>query len=441
MAVDNVKEEVASTPQNINMLMFSSTNLGKSLFWTMAEIFCLVYATDTLGINPSTAGIIILMTLIWDALSDPIVGLLVDQNSFLYRRYWLTIAIATPLCAIFLALVFATQFADEFLQPFLFTCALLLFRTAFTFLDIPDNALFSRVAKHKQLRISAALYRKLMATVGSVAIALSTKWVFDHDQGLSEGLKIFYIVVIVGPISAAVMTLGAHSVNRWDNVVPSAKQQPISFPIVKLIKHKALAGLFFHMFFSSLGMSLFISSLIYTDRFILEEDAWFATAMALFLVFQAVGVILCSLYASLDSTVRTLTITAILSLPCVFMFYSTSNASILLLSCSAFGFCAGGMNSLRWVIAPAVVDITEISLSKRYEATTMALFSLSIKSGIGVASLVLGLVLEGVGYIPGITANIEQSDDFRAYMLIAIMCSIVVSIFPIQLKHLMKSGL
>ena len=402
----------------------------------MADIFCLVYATDILGINPAVAGTIILITLIWDAVSDPIVGSVVDRSAFLGARYGAAIRLTAPLGAIFLILTFSAHLLGDALETIAFICGLLLFRTAFTLVDIPDNALFARISRAKGQRISGASLRKLMATAASVAISLSSGWVFaDHGQ-LPEAGRILAVASIAGGVGALAFILGSSAVKQWDHEQRPAPDPSSWFAIVKLLRNANVASLVLHIALSTLGMALFMSSLVFYARFILGHDAWFATAMTVFLIAQACGVVFWGWVASKTSSVRAIIQAAVTCVCAVIFFVSTDDSLLLILSCGVFGFCAGGLNALRWAIAPAVIDLAEKSLRRRNEAASMALFSLSVKTAIGVASMGLGAWLSVLAYEPGQLADPNQSFAFRAFIAIMVSAAILLSILPILRKEL-----
>jgi glycoside/pentoside/hexuronide:cation symporter, GPH family len=397
------------------IIAFSTTGLGKALFWSAADVFCLVFATDTLGIEPALAGGVILLTLIWDAVSDPIGGMLVDRFPRFNKSYGVTIAASAPMAALFLVLAFTAQFTDGAWQFPVFLTALLLFRTAFTFFDIPDNALFSRIARDSRSRIFGASARKLMATLAAVCISFAASWAFSETAGLNEGTRILIVVCIVAPVGSAALILGAQSVRRWDRREPLATDPP--WPRLSLLaRNPAVLSLATHMFLSSLGISIFMTSLIYQARFILGDNGWFVIANTTFLIAQAAGVFGWSWYASKRTADAGLLLAGIVSTLALVGFLSAPSPTIAIIGCCVFGFCVGGLNTLRWALAPVAIERAEAEMGHKSEASIMALFTLSIKSAIGLASLVVGAALSLAGYQPDAIASDIQATTFRAFI-------------------------
>ncbi|OYW89385.1 MAG: hypothetical protein B7Z22_00440 [Hyphomonas sp. 32-62-5] len=413
MSTADVSSPTATSepPSNWRLVAFSSTGFGKSLFWSAADIFCLVFATDTLGLDPALAGAVVLVTLIWDAVSDPIVGLLVDRFPRLHGTYGLTIMFAGPMTAIFLSLVFTAQFSEGVWQSVIFVVGLLLFRTAFTFFDIPDNALFCRIARSDTSRIFGASTRKLMATLAAVAVSISSSWVFSDNADLTEGVRILLASCVIGIVGSLALILGAATVRRWDKLAPVTSLP--RWPSLKaIIGNSAVLRLCLHMFFSSLSMAAFMVCLVYHSRFILGDGGWFATSMTIFLVGQAVGVVAWGWYAVRHTAEAGLRLAGSLAVLAAAMFFAAPSAALSIAVCSFFGFCAGGLNTLRWAIAPAAIEMAKLENGQQNEAAIIAIFTLSIKAAIGFASLVVGGALSLSAYFPNAVATDSQATTF-----------------------------
>ena len=69
---------------------------ASSIFYKLFTTFLLFFYTDVFGISAAAAGTMILITRIWDAANDPIMGLIADRTSTRwgkFRPYLLWIAV------------------------------------------------------------------------------------------------------------------------------------------------------------------------------------------------------------------------------------------------------------------------------------------------------------------------------------------------------------
>ena len=49
--------------------------------WDLAGMFLFFYYTDVYGISAAAAGTIMLVTRVWDAISDPLIGIISDRTN------------------------------------------------------------------------------------------------------------------------------------------------------------------------------------------------------------------------------------------------------------------------------------------------------------------------------------------------------------------------
>ena len=428
---DGQSGESENSVSKLRLAAFSATNYGKGLVWTLADVFFLVFATDTLGINPALAGALVLATLIWDAVTDPVVGALIDRSDFLSRRHGRTLVLAAPLMAIFLSVTFAVQILDGALAVIGFFVGMMLFRTGFTFSDIPDNALFARIARTRAERLFSASARKTMATVAALTVTISTAWVFDEGGVWTEGSRILVVVLLAAPLAVGSILLGAHAVRSHDRRQRLDRRVHTLRDLARSARHPAARRLIAHVFCSTLGIAIFGASLVYFSRFVLGDASWFATAMSVFFLAQAAGVFAWSAFAIELEERLCLCAAAGLAGIAATVFVFSSGPVTLLVAVGLFGFAAGGLNTLRWSLTPWVIDQIEEDTSFRLEALLVALLSLTIKSAIGVSALLLGGMLALSGYEAGAVATPLVASSFVLMVAGVCVCMLILSTWPI----------
>jgi Na+/melibiose symporter-like transporter len=140
--------------------------------------FVLLYYSQILGLSASLVSVVIALSLVVDAVSDPVVGSISDNfKSRLGRRHPFMFAAAVPFGAT-MYFLFAPPagLGDVALLGWLavFTIAA---RVAFTFFIIPWNAIAAEFSQDYVERTSIITYRYMVGWVGGVAFYLFT-WSF-----------------------------------------------------------------------------------------------------------------------------------------------------------------------------------------------------------------------------------------------------------------------
>ena len=171
-----------------NRLLYSSGIVSHALKEAAMGVFILFYYKQVLGLSGTLTGLAIAISIIWDGISDPMVGAWSDRlRSRIGRRHPLMIAAVIPLAAGFVMLYGPP---DSVLsdQGQLFTwllISILLVRTALTFFMVPYLALGAEITNDYQERSQLAGMRTIMAWfIGTLASATALIFLFNEENGL-----------------------------------------------------------------------------------------------------------------------------------------------------------------------------------------------------------------------------------------------------------------
>ncbi|HRF47960.1 MAG TPA: MFS transporter [Anaerolineales bacterium] len=157
-------------------LAFGAGDLGPAVLTAINGFFLLEFLVNVAGLRPGPAGTIFLVTKIWDAVNDPVMGWLTDRTVSRWgrRRPWL----------LFGALPFGLAFWLHWIVPPLDTNGLfwyylvvaLLVDTGLTVVGVPYTALTPELTADYDERTSLNTYRFGFSILGGVLAA------FFHSQ-------------------------------------------------------------------------------------------------------------------------------------------------------------------------------------------------------------------------------------------------------------------
>jgi GPH family glycoside/pentoside/hexuronide:cation symporter len=151
--------------------------------------FLLLYYSQILGLPASLVSIVIAISLVIDAISDPVVGSISDNyKSRLGRRHPFMIASAVPFgLTLYLLFIPPTGLGDAFLLAWLlfFTVAA---RLAFTFFIVPWSAIAAEFSNDYVERTSIITYRYMVGWAGGVAFTVfAWSYLFPNSQAYPAG--------------------------------------------------------------------------------------------------------------------------------------------------------------------------------------------------------------------------------------------------------------
>ena len=60
---------------------FAFAGLGQNLIYNFSATFIMIFYTDVLGLAALSVGTLMLVARVWDAINDPIMGIIVDKTN------------------------------------------------------------------------------------------------------------------------------------------------------------------------------------------------------------------------------------------------------------------------------------------------------------------------------------------------------------------------
>lgn len=143
---------------------------ASNFYWKTFEYFLLYFYTDVFGLGAKAAGTMLLVTRIWDAINDPLVGYLADRTRTRWGRF-------RPYL-IWVSVPFAISGIVTFYTPDLGPTGKLIYAyvtylfvmTCYTAINIPYGALMGVISPSSLERTSVSTYRFVLAFVGGIIV-------------------------------------------------------------------------------------------------------------------------------------------------------------------------------------------------------------------------------------------------------------------------------
>jgi GPH family glycoside/pentoside/hexuronide:cation symporter len=147
---------------------------ASNLFWKTFEFFLMYFYTDVFGISAKSAGTMMLITRLWDAINDPLFGYLADRTKTAWGRF-------RPYL-LWLAVPFAISGAMTFYTPDLDPTGKLIYAYVsytivmmlYTAINIPYGALMGVISPNSLERTSVSTYRFVLAFIGGIIVQYGT---------------------------------------------------------------------------------------------------------------------------------------------------------------------------------------------------------------------------------------------------------------------------
>jgi GPH family glycoside/pentoside/hexuronide:cation symporter len=193
-----VDDEQKRLPLRIKLL-YSAGDLSVSIPLAILMFFQLYFLTDVARLSPDLAGWAVGVGKLWDAVNDPLIGLISDRIRTRWgRRRVFLLFCAIPLGLSFMLMWIVPPFGPIGLTVY-YALTFILFDTAFTLIHVAYNALTPELTPDYDERSSLNGYRmvySITGTLGTIIFATVLGWRVTDPQA-----RFFIIGVTLGLVS------------------------------------------------------------------------------------------------------------------------------------------------------------------------------------------------------------------------------------------------
>ncbi|MCH4886062.1 MFS transporter [Acidaminobacter sp. JC074] len=370
------------------------------------NIFFLVFAINFVGLNPAFAGMISAIAVLWDAITDPIVGYLSDRlkkKGKLNRRGFLIRAIG-PFTVSFYFLYKIIE-ASASVQNIYYLVLALLFWTSYTLFMIPYSALGAEMTNDYEERTSLRLYAHIFTMLGLIVASSLTMVIVEGvlQTGGTPAAAWGKVALIYAAIifTAGLITVVATAKSEVETVSEEAQVKNIFKSMFELLKVKSLRIIALSLVLYAIGFTIAQGTVVFLMEHVTGLDG--AGIGMYFLLTAVIGIVCIPLVNFFSKKLgKRQAYTAMITFAAfgqiAFNFIGVPTFGLLLI----FGVIQGiGHNvffPLGYALTYDCCDISAYIYNDRKDATILSLTGLCQKGGYAIGTSIAGFLLGAYGY-------------------------------------------
>ena len=364
-------------------------------------VLYLVFLTNVIGLEPALAGIVVLISEIWDAISDPLMGVISDNTKTKMGRRRPYILLGGCLLAVAFALAFlpVRGFGDTW--KFIYCAATYLFyNTVSTMINVSYSSMSAEISNDSEERDGANVLRLVVSTASAAVCTLLPSLVIDAYNSEKIDATAFYLIVGIGfgVLFAIPVILCAIFVE--ERVEPTECNRKFSaLEIVEPLKNRSFRQLVGMYLGQALCMDVFSTGVVMFATYVTQPKGSSTVFLGIFIAVQLLA------FPIVNKLVKKTTPNKIYSfgLPLsvvalVFfaIFGSNLYAAYACVFFIALGFAGAQLTS--WIMFPHTVDAGELLTGKRQSGMCSATMTFARKSSSALVIFLFSLVLQFTGY-------------------------------------------
>ena len=412
------------------------------LYWSGVGLYLLYFYTDVVGISPSMAGLIYGIGMLWDALTDPFMGYIAERTRTkwgVYRPYLLFGNL--PLALSFILLFWVPPFEGSMLFFFLLFTNLL-HRTCFTLVSVPFSSLTPRITSDSQERTNLTGFRMMGAQTGTNLMALLAFPIIFWVGGENESLGFVVLASLAGLTAMAIHAITFVTVKEPEN---DQGIERVGGSLSEAASAIGKNGPFWLVFSATLIVGIttifFGNNLIYYTKYALDLHEYqgtilFTSGIVAFLSIPIRWAISNKLGKKITWLISSsITLTALM----VFYIYPITLLNELLVLVAFLGFGSGPGGILFWSMLPDTIEYGEVHTGVRSESSLYGFMTFAQKGSIAFAIIILGVVLDAIGFQANEIQSKNTIDDMKAIMTLIPSIGVAISLiiiyfYPIDAK-------
>lgn len=421
-------------------LAFGAGDLGTAITANLQVFFLLVFLTNVAGLNAGLAGSVLMIGKVWDAINDPVIGMLSDRTKSPYwgrRHSWMFYA-AIPF-GIFFFLLWLVPTTDQWLAFAYYALIAILFNTFYTAVNLPYSALTPELTKDYNERTSLNSFRFAFSIGGSIGSLLLALVVFQVIPGQQQQQYL-----VIGAISAIISifpiywciwgTRARLKANEASNPMPSGTTLPYLQQIRLVFSNRPFVYVMGIYLCSWLAVQITASMIPFFVGAWLGLPSTDYTMVAL--AVQATAMIMLFAWSAISRRIGKKAVYVIgMTLWMVAqagLFFLQPGQNILLYTCAVMaGFGVSTAYLVPWSMIPDVIDLDELNTGQRREGVFYAFMVLLQKVGLALGLFLVGQALNFAGFISTVSGEAAPVQPDSALLAIRLAIGPIPTVFLI----------
>jgi len=435
---------------------YSVGDTASNIFFQTFILFITIFYTDVFGITAKAVGTMFLVTKIWDAVNDPIMGIIADRTNTRwgkFRPYLFWFAIPMGVLGVLTFTTPELNSAGKLIYAYISYTLLMM---AYTAINVPYSAIMGVMTSNSNERTVVSSFRFVAAFVGQLIVQFSVLRLVDIFGENNEARGWQWAMGILS-VLAVVLFFIAFASTKERVQPPKGQKTPFKqdltdlmsnipwiligtatvFQLIYIVIRSGSIVYYFEYFVKDQQMTLFGKDFNFTYKGLTSTFMMAGTVMTI------IGVVLTPIISKIFG--KSVTYSSFLGLAGIStgLFYFLGPKDIILMFVLQLitSFSVGPVSVLQWAIYTDTADYSEWKTGRRATGLVMSASLFALKLGIALGVSSLAWILAAYNYQPNQEQTATGLLGIRLVMSIypaifAVIGMVVMFFYPLK-KHLM----
>ncbi len=379
---------------------YGTGDLASNFVFQMSVLYLMFFYTDVLGISAASAATIFLIARIWDAVNDPIMGVLMDKTKSKHGKARVYILYGSVPLAIITAAMFFTPDLGETGKIIYAGGTYIIWGMLYTMVNIPYSSLTASLTDVPQERTSLSSIRMIFMLFGVLAVSVAEPLLSAFEtpaKGYFNTASLFAVLSVVFFLVCFKSTSSAKN-----NAKKSNEKYNLKDVFSLLSQNKQLLVITLASLIGNIAVFVRETSAIYFVSYNMGDGGLLPIFLGVVVVSMLLSNLLIPFATKKWDKKGTYIIGSVIAVigSAVFHFLPFDNLALILIFAAISSFGIAAVSTLGWSMIADTIEYGEWKTGTRAEGISYAIYSFSQKLATAVAAGLVGFLLEFVGYVP-----------------------------------------
>lgn len=390
----------------------------ESILYNMYYTYYLFFLTDVAHMGAGLAGTVSLISVIWDAVTDPIIGHFADKPGADKRKFMMRAAF--PVGITFIAAFLPLGDQSDIVKFIFYTAMTMLFWLAYTVYTIPYYAVVAEITEdydeRTAIRGTSSLFNTVCIFIGNAVPSVLPGLFVGMGVSLSLGWIFTAVILsVVAVVIAVIASLSLRGVPLKKASETEGKKEKFDVKqYIQILKIKPFRWFVMFVFFFLIASSMIQTNFAYLvqGRLGMSSDDMVIVIVTLVAAMAVLIPIITKVAEKTDRRKTSIIFISIMLVSLVAIrIIGIDNTAMLIVSVIA---CAVGL-ACFWTVfysmAYDLVEVDEFVNGKRRESMITAFPQFFQKFGAAIGMWIAGQVLSRFGYDGAAQVQIQSAKD------------------------------
>lgn len=382
--------------------------IGKDAIVNLVGAFLMLYFTDTLYLAPAFVGVLFFVARIWDAVNDPVMGMIVDNTKSRYGKFRIWLIVGTLLNSVVFILLFHSFNLKGTTLYIYVSVMYILYGMTYTIMDVPYWSWLPNLTNDPREREKVSVIPRFFASLAGFSVATFGLYVIhslnrmagEENLYAEHGYTVFAIIIAV----IFIVTIGITVCNVKEESTLGSKTTKTNLKqaFTIIFQNDQLIAFIGLLLTFNLSTQIAKSFAVYYFKNVCGNE-YLYSIFGFAIIAEMLGLVAFPKIAEKISREKVYFAACFLpilgfALLGAFGFIAPKSSVFVIISCAFIFFGSGLSLGVTTCCMADVIDYGEVKFGVRNESVTCSAQTFLMKAAMAAAGGLSGVGLQIVGY-------------------------------------------